>query len=197
MRTGINSTNCEKATACSVFFRDLILKYLKEESNYEFYGKIILENQSTLEKLFVDIFNSLFINFESVHVENYSQLICLLGYLFRNKYLEMLNKTIDLYTNFCIKSDFISKSLDVNIGIFKDKNLGENAPVSDMLAKLHPNAVALQAAYVKANSNPLGSKHLLDRAPELLGSLPGHGYFLRIWVRKPKTLSPRLASLNS
>ena len=47
---------------------------------------------------------------------------------------------------------------------YRKKNEDRQVNTSATLGKLDENALALQHAYIKSNPNPLGSKHLLDRA---------------------------------
>ena len=50
---------------------------------------------------------------------------------------------------------------------YRSKNNGHSAPaLSDKYRMLDADSVALQHAYIFANSNPLGSKHLLDRSAD-------------------------------
>jgi len=49
---------------------------------------------------------------------------------------------------------------------YKSQNNGDQADVMSYFNQLDDDSVALQHAYIKANSNPLGSKHLLDTAEE-------------------------------
>ncbi|TWT72781.1 Methyl-accepting chemotaxis protein PctB [Posidoniimonas polymericola] len=49
---------------------------------------------------------------------------------------------------------------------YTSQNAGSVASTGEFLAKLDDESIALQHAYIKANSNPLGSKHMLDTAEE-------------------------------
>ncbi len=47
---------------------------------------------------------------------------------------------------------------------FRNQNAGQSPPVEEYLCRMHPDTVAFQYHYIRANNNPLGSKHLLDHA---------------------------------
>jgi methyl-accepting chemotaxis protein len=49
---------------------------------------------------------------------------------------------------------------------YSEMNSGEKADILALLDKLSDERVALQYQYIKANSNPLGNKHLLDAAQD-------------------------------
>jgi methyl-accepting chemotaxis protein len=47
---------------------------------------------------------------------------------------------------------------------FRKHNSGESAPVKQYMSMLDDDSIAYQYHYIQSNSNPMGSKHLLDRA---------------------------------
>ena len=47
---------------------------------------------------------------------------------------------------------------------FKNQNNGQSPNAEQYLAQLDDESIALQHAYIRANKNPLGSKHELDRS---------------------------------
>ena len=49
---------------------------------------------------------------------------------------------------------------------YKSVNEGRDADVQQILRQLDDDTIALQHSYIRANRNPLGSKHLLDTADE-------------------------------
>ena len=49
---------------------------------------------------------------------------------------------------------------------FAKQNSGQTIDTGHIFEQLDPESVALQHAYIRANQNPLGSKHLLDTADE-------------------------------
>lgn len=51
-------------------------------------------------------------------------------------------------------------------GRYTGMNEGKRADISPLLDKLNDTSLALQYQYIKANPNPLGSKHLLDGAKD-------------------------------
>lgn len=120
MKIGVNSINDEKATACSLFFRDILIRFLRKENKYEFYEKILHDNEYILEKLLIEIFNRLFMNLESTNVDNNSQLLCLLSYIFRSKYIDLINNTIEFYSSFEKSSNFNFLSKNQNNIFFND-----------------------------------------------------------------------------
>jgi methyl-accepting chemotaxis protein len=74
-------------------------------------------------------------------------------------------------TNFASMKDKCSQDLQAYYGgAFSQEyarlNNGASANALSMFSQLDDDAIALQHAYVAANKNPLGSKHLLDTADE-------------------------------
>jgi methyl-accepting chemotaxis protein len=65
--------------------------------------------------------------------------------------LSYLKKELESYYNFEFSREY-------------KKNTGREPNTSGLLAQLDPDSLALQYYYIKNNKNPLGSKHLLDRA---------------------------------
>jgi methyl-accepting chemotaxis protein len=49
---------------------------------------------------------------------------------------------------------------------YKKQNSGGNYDINAALNSMTPDGVALQYYYIQANPNPLGSKHLMDKAPD-------------------------------
>ena len=49
---------------------------------------------------------------------------------------------------------------------FKNQNGGQTPQTEEYFRKLDDDSIALQYHYIRANENPLGSKHLLNRAPD-------------------------------
>ena len=49
---------------------------------------------------------------------------------------------------------------------YRNQNGGKTPDAQGFLDQLDADSIALQHAYIRANPNPLGSKHLLDRAPD-------------------------------
>jgi len=50
--------------------------------------------------------------------------------------------------------------------LFRQKNPGKNSTALDKLGQLNQNSQSLQHAYISANSNPLGSKNLLNESDD-------------------------------
>jgi methyl-accepting chemotaxis protein len=60
---------------------------------------------------------------------------------------------------------------------YREVNAGETANVLPLLEKLSDTSIALQYHYIKANPNPLGSKHRLDSAEDGTFYSETHGHF--------------------
>jgi methyl-accepting chemotaxis protein len=58
---------------------------------------------------------------------------------------------------------------------YKHQNNGKSPDVENYFRQLDDDSVALQYSYIRANTNPLGSKHLLDRANDKSGYSELHG----------------------
>ncbi len=56
------------------------------------------------------------------------------------------------------------------------QNDGQSPHAEDLLRQLDDDSLALQYAYIKANPHPLGSKHLLDKAPDESSYSTLHGH---------------------
>lgn len=72
-------------------------------------------------------------------------------------------------------------------GEYKKQNDGKQPPVEQLLAKLDDDSVFLQYQYIKANTNPLGSKDLLDRASDKSSYSDAHERFhpvMRNYLKK-------------
>ena len=63
------------------------------------------------------------------------------------------------------RSDLKTYYVDEFAKEYKSQNGGSDPKVDAMMADLDDAAIAFQHAYIKANTNPLGEKHKLDRAP--------------------------------
>ncbi|MGD8453229.1 MAG: methyl-accepting chemotaxis protein [Phycisphaerae bacterium] len=59
---------------------------------------------------------------------------------------------------------------------YREQNEGQSPPVEQYLTRLDDDSVALQHAYIRTNPNPLGSKHLMDRAPDESSYSKVHGH---------------------
>ncbi len=60
---------------------------------------------------------------------------------------------------------------------YKNKNDGKSSGAEDYFNQLDDDSIALQYHYIKANKNPLGSKHLLDAAKDLSNYSENHAYY--------------------
>lgn len=64
---------------------------------------------------------------------------------------------------------------------------GKDAGARTVLSRLDADAIALQSAYIADNANPLGSKHMLDRSPDLSKYSALHGEihpFIRSYLER-------------
>jgi hypothetical protein len=59
-----------------------------------------------------------------------------------------------------LKDDYYTEQFGAE---YKNKNAGKEAPIAESISALSDISVVLQTYYIEENSNPLGSKHKLDK----------------------------------
>jgi methyl-accepting chemotaxis protein len=81
------------------------------------------------------------------------------------KFFDDYREELDLADVESIRDDLKSYYTEEFATRYAADNNGKSVDAESLLRQLDDDAVALQRAYIKANPNPLGSKHKLDAAP--------------------------------